>query len=361
MGASHPQRRNRFATIMSLFLKILKIAGVFIVVILAIVSAVIYFSGPQLPGDLDETIDNVLQSDLPEFVKGRSGYVYPENTKVWYESIERDTASKGAILLFMGIANDAFGWPQGFIDSLVDSGYQVIRYDYRGTGMSDWMPDWKRSPYSLTDLASDARLILDKLNIEKAHLVGISMGGMVAQEFAIHFPKRTLTLTSMMSSGNIVDKDIQGLSMATTFDLIKIGIKYGIFPTERNTIKMHIAARIILRGDADYRIDVKGTAEQVLYNLRKRNGYNPHVSGQHEQAVRRSGSRFAQLKKLKIPSLVVHGRNDPFVPIAHSQKLASVLPNSKTKWFANMGHDIPPGLYDALKDELVANFERNPN
>lgn len=347
--------------LMRLFLKILSIAGVLIVVILAIVSAAIYFSGPRLPEDIEETIDGVLQSDLPEFVKGETGYVYSDNTSVWYESIRKNSSTKGAVLLFMGIANDALGWPQGFIDLLVDSGYQVVRYDYRGTGMSDWMPDWKKSPYSLEDLALDAKLILDKLNIEKAHLVGVSMGGMVAQEFAIHFPQKTLTLTSMMSSGNIVDREIKGISKQTTFALIKTGLKYGIFPTERNTIKMHIAARMILRGDADYKIDVKGTAKQVLYNLRKRHGYNPHVSGQHEEAVRRSGSRYEQLKKLEIPSLVIHGLNDPFVPIEHSKKLASILSNTETKWFANMGHDLPPTLYGALTAALTKNFERNPN
>jgi pimeloyl-ACP methyl ester carboxylesterase len=346
---------------MKLLLKTLGIVGVFIVVITAIVGAAIYFSGPRLPEDIDGMIDGVLQSDLPELLKGQTGYVYPENSSVWYESIGKNTSTQGAVLLFMGIANDAFGWPQGFIDALVDSGYQVIRYDYRGTGMSDWMPDWKQSPYSLADLATDAKLILDKLNIEKVHLVGVSMGGMVAQEFAIHFPQKSLTLASIMSSGNILDEDVKGISKKITFDLIKIGLKYGIFSSERNTIKMSIAARIILRGEADYRIDVKGTAEQVLYNLRKRKGYNPRVSGQHEEAVRRSGSRYAQLRKLEIPSLVIHGQNDPFVPIDHSKKLASVLPNAETKWFANMGHDIPPCLYNSLIIELVKNFERNPN
>ena len=347
--------------LMRLLLKTLKIAGLFIVAGLVVAGAAIYFSGPRLPEDIEATIDRVMQSDLPEFLKGETGYVYPENTSVWYESMGQNTSTKGAILLFMGIANDALGWPQGFIDSLVGSGYHVIRYDYRGTGMSDWMPDWKQSPYSLVDLASDAKLILDTLNIEKAHLVGISLGGMVAQEFAIHFPQRTLTLTSMMSSGNILDKDIKGISKKTIFDLIKIGLKYGIFPTERDTIKMHIAARIILRGEADYKIDIQGTAEQVLYNLRKRNGYNRHASGQHEEAVRRAGSRYEQLKKLEIPSLVIHGQNDPFIPIDHSKKLASVLSNSKTKWFANMGHDIPTSLYGAIVTELIKNFERNPN
>jgi pimeloyl-ACP methyl ester carboxylesterase len=346
---------------MRLLKKILKLAGLLLAATLVFVSAALYFSGPRLPEAVDGIIDGVLQSDLPELLKGETGYVYPENTAVWYESIGKNNSSKGAVLLFMGIANDAFGWPQGFIDLLVDSGYRVIRYDYRGTGMSDWVPDWQQSPYTLVDLASDAKQILDILNIEKAHLVGVSMGGMVAQEFAINFPQRTSTLTAIMSSGDILDKETKVLSKKTIFGLIKIGLKYGVLPTERNTIKMHIAARTILRGDADYGIDVKGVAEQVLYNLRKRRGYNPHASGQHDKAVRRSGSRYEGLKKLEIPALVIHGEKDPFVPIDHSKKLASVLPNARKRWFVNMGHDIPPSLYEPLVAELIAHFERDPD
>ncbi len=233
---------------------------------------------------------------MPELLKGNTGYVQSGDTKIWFESIGQGGVKKGTILLFMGISNDALGWPQGFIESLVDSGYQVIRFDYRGTGMSDWIEDWEKNHYTLSDLASDAVAILDTLGIKDAHLIGISLGGMVAQEFAINHPGRTLTLTSIMSSGNIVDKDLPEISQKTTFDLIKIGLKYGIFPTERKTIKLHVAARIILRGGANYDIDIKGTAEQVLYNLRKRNGYNPEASRQHHEAVYRSDSRYASLK-----------------------------------------------------------------
>jgi pimeloyl-ACP methyl ester carboxylesterase len=346
---------------MGIIVKTLKIGGIALVAMLAVVSAAIYFSGPRLPEDIDATIDSVLLSDLPEFLKGETGYVRSGDLSVWYESIGDKASAKGVVLLFMGIANDALGWPQGFVDLLVDAGYRVIRYDYRGTGMSDWMPDWKETPYSLADLAMDAKLILDQLKVERVHLVGVSMGGMVAQEFALQFPRRTLTLTSIMSSGNILDEDINPISTRTTFGLIKIAIKYGIFPTEKNLIKMVVAARVLLRGDADYRIDVKETAQQVLYNLRKRKGYNRHASAQHQEAVRRSGSRYERLKQLTIPALVIHGKNDPFVPIEHSQKLASVLPNAKTRWVADMGHDLPPTLYDTLIAALIKNFESNPN
>jgi pimeloyl-ACP methyl ester carboxylesterase len=183
---------------------------------------------------------------------------------------------------------------------------------------------------------------------------------MVAQEFALNNPERTLTLNSIMSSGNIVDKDLPGISQKTTFDLIKIGFKYGIIPTEKMTIKLHVAARIILRGEANYAIDVRGTAEQVLYNLRKRNGYNPEASRQHHEAVYRSGSRYARLKELRIPTLIIHGLNDPFIPIEHSKKLASIIPDSKAIWFENMGHDLPPDLFNSLISELITNFRINP-
>ncbi|MDW7776816.1 MAG: alpha/beta hydrolase [Methanosarcinales archaeon] len=124
-------------------------------------------------------------------------------------------SKKGTILLFMGMGSDALMWPQSFVDQLVDSGYQVIRYDYRGTGQSDWVEDWQQNPYSLVDLAKDAQIILDTLNVSKVHLVGLSVGGMVAQEFALENPDKTQTLTIIMSSGDIFDKELPEASNPT--------------------------------------------------------------------------------------------------------------------------------------------------
>ena len=125
----------------------------------------------------------------------------------------------------MGMASDALGWPQTFINKLVDSGYQVIRYDYRGTGLSDWIEAWQQKPYSFADLAKDAETILDTLEIREVHLIGLSLGGMVAQEFAIKKTDRTLTLASIMSSGNIADKELPEVSNSFVFNFTKIGIK----------------------------------------------------------------------------------------------------------------------------------------
>ena len=339
-----------------LLIKLLKIFGITLLILLTGFIILIFFTGPKLPDNTDTIIDNVINSKLPEFVKGKSGYVISDNYKIWYESITPKDTTNGAILLFMGMASDALGWPQTFIDKLVNSGYQVIRYDYRGTGLSDWIEDWQQNPYSLADLAKDAKTILDTLKISKAHLIGLSLGGMVAQEFAFENADRTLTLTSIMSSGNIVDKELPKISKSIVFDFTKIAIKYGIFQSEKNTIKLIVSAKVILRGDAQYDIDVKGTAEQVLYNLKKRKGYNPNVSSQHDEAAKLSGSRYDKLKDLKIPVLIIHGINDPLVSIEHSKKLASVIPNSKTKWFNNMGHFLPLNLIDPIIQEIISNI-----
>ncbi len=340
--------------------RILKFGGVVLIAIIIIAGIALSLSGPRLPDNVDDTINSVMQAELPELLQGQTGYVQSGKTSIWYEVISPTNPSKGTVLLFMGISIDALGWPQSFLTSLVDAGYQVIRYDYRGTGLSDWDNDWEQNPYSLADLALDAKAILDREHIDQAHIVGISMGGMVAQEFAINHPHRVSTLTLMMSSGNIVDEELPRISQKVTLALVTAALKYGIFPTERNIIKLHVAARMILRGDANYDIDVKETAQQVLYNLRNRNGYNSGAPQQHKVAIFRSGSRYDELKKIEIPTLVIHGLNDPFIPIEHSKKLAATIPDSRIKWFENMGHDIPPELSDSLIRELMLNFERNP-
>lgn len=340
-------------------IKLLKILGITLLVLITGIIILIFFTGPKLPDHTDAIIDKAIDSKLPEFVKGKSGYVVSDNQKIWYELIRPRDSNKGTILLLGGLGTDALAWPQTFIDSLVDSGYQVIRFDYRGTGMSDWVENWRQKPYSLADLAVDSKTILDTLRIKKAHLVGLSMGGMVAQEFAIKNPDRTLTLTSIMSSGNIDDKELPKVSKRLAFDALKVGIKYGLLKSEKNSIKLVLALKTIVRGDAQYDLDVKGTAEQVLYNLRERKGYNPNVSSQHNAAANRSSSRYDKLNILKVPVLIIHGVNDPLVPIEHSKKLANVIPNSKTKWFHNMGHDLPPNLIDSISKEIINHIDKN--
>lgn len=332
-----------------------------LVIILVVGSLGIYIlqSGPPFPPNTDEIINQVMRSELPEIINGRTGYAESGDVSIWYEIIEPETPPKGSIILLAGIGSDSIGWPPKFLDALVDAGYQVIRYDQRGTGMSDWIEDWDRkSPYSLDKMAIDGIAVLDALDIQEAHVIGVSMGGMVAQQMVINHPDRVLSLTSIMSSGSIDDPNLPPISTDIAQELIKVGLKYGLIKTERNTIKLHIASRMILMGDSSYALDVKTIAEQVLYTLRKRKGYNAQVSPQHQAAVLASGSRYDKLLSLDKPTLIVHGKSDPFIPHEHGEKCAAIIPNADTLWIDGMGHDLPDAYVDVVTESIIMNLKR---
>jgi len=332
--------------------------GIGALLLLIALIAYIFLTTPSLPDQTDAVIETAIYSELPGLVRGKTGIVSSGGYRVWYESTIPNAGYKGSILLFMGMAADALEWPLGFIDGLLAGGYQIIRFDYRGTGMSDWVADWRKKPYSLMDLVADAEAILDAIDVESVHLVGLSMGGMVAQEFAIKSPERTKSLAILMSSGHIEDPELPTTSKRAAFEVLKAGIKYGLLPGEENAIKLLLSARLILRGDAAYEIDIKSLSERVLYNVRKRNGYNPDAPQQHNAAAKNSGPRYDRLKALSIPVLIIHGVNDPLVPIAHGKKLAAAIPGSRYKWFENMGHDLPSYLLDQIAREIITNAER---
>ncbi|MEM8486791.1 MAG: alpha/beta hydrolase [Bacteroidota bacterium] len=341
-------------------MKILKYLLIALLLLVGAGALYIASSGPELPAHTAQTLDNVFAQPLPDIVKGDTATISAGGVDIWYEHLTPPDTSKGVALLIMGISNDALGWPNSFVDLLLDAGYEVVRYDHRGTGLSDWMPNWNSSnPYGLTDMAGDAVAILDAINTDKAHIVGVSMGGMIAQEFAILYPERVETLTSIMSSAHITDPNLPPISGSVAFALIRVALKYGVIGGEKNTIKMHLASRAILMGDADYPLNIQEMSEQTLYNIRERRGYNSKVSPQHQAAVMQSDARYEALGKLSMPALVIHGQNDPFIPMAHGQRTASALPNADTMWIANMGHDIPAVHAPTIVNKLVSHFESN--
>ena len=341
--------------------KLLLAVGVILILLVAAAALYINTSVPPLPPGTNEIIDQVLASELPELVTGRSGFAQSGESAIWYEMHEPEGPPRGAILLIMGISGDGLGWPPAFLEALVDAGYQVIRYDQRGTGMSDWVADWDgENPYTLHDMAADGVAILDALDIAQAHLVGISMGGMTAQQMAVDHPDRVLTLASIMSSCDIVDPQLPPISTAVVGDLLRASLKYGLLGDERNTIKQFVASRQALMGDTPYDLDTKFIAEQVLYNLRQRRGFNSQASAQHNAAVLAAEPRYEQLRELDIPILVLHGRSDPFIPIEHGQKCAAIIPGAQAVWVDGMGHDIPAAFNDIVVESILANLERAP-
>jgi pimeloyl-ACP methyl ester carboxylesterase len=339
-----------------LFKKMLLIlAGLAVIIILGL--AFFIFTGPDLPPGTDEIIDKVLLDEPPEMIVGDTGRVMSGEVSIWYESISTSDTPRATVLLIMGIANHALAWPSHFYMPMVDSGYRVVLYDHRGLGLSDWMEDWDADkPYTLDDMVDDGLAVLDCLGVEKAHIIGASMGGMIAQQMAITHPERVLSLTSIMSSGYIEDPELPGIPGGLLKEFIRLGLRYGTVPSERNTIKIVVASRQLLMGDTIYELDLRKLAGEVLFEMRKRRGYNPKVNAQHLAATSASGSRYDKLDNIEVPVLIIHGRSDPLIPIEHGQQCARLMPDADTLWVDGMGHDIPEIFMDEILEMVFKNF-----
>jgi pimeloyl-ACP methyl ester carboxylesterase len=314
-----------------------------LLIFLAAIFIFIFTGGPKLPPDTDAIIDEVISSELPEIIGGETGFASSGGLSIWYERISLEGSPKGVVLLLLGMGGDALFWPPKFVRGFLEAGYQVIRYDHRGTGMSDWVESWdRRNPYAVADMAGDVVAVLDALRVERAHLVGLSMGGMVAQEVAIQQPARVASLTLMMTSGFVGDPDLPGLSTRYLLGSALKGLpilKYRLLGGEKNLIKEHIAKH------------VRERAVVVLYGLRQRRGINLRGARQHLMAVTISGSRYEKLKTLHVPTLIIHGTADQMMPVEHGQKLAATIPNAKALWLEGLGHVFPvPDLAKLIKN-----------
>ncbi len=325
-------------------MKILKktLLIVLITSFLGVFGVVIYLSInlPHLPKVTNRIIERTLEKG-PKKLTGQQGYAVNDSVNIWYETLTPTDTVRGNIILIMGIANDALAWPEFFTSAIVDKGYRVIRYDHRGTGMSDWMVDWSpKNAYSLDDMAADVIAILDTLNIDKVHIVGASLGGMIGQQLAINYPDRVITLTSMMSTGDIMDKTLPPMNPETLSELAMVRLRYNLWSSNENTIKQYIMMKMILSNGECSEEDIEGIANSVAYNILFRKGYNNKAANQHSAAVVLSGSRYDDLANLTIPVLVVHGKDDPLINFAHGEKCFNTLPNADKLWIDNMGHDI---------------------
>ncbi len=322
----------------------------------------VFSAGPRLQPGTDAVIDDVLRGELPELITGQTGTVQSDDLAIWYECIPPAGPEQGTVLLLMGLGSDGFMWPPAFLRAFVDAGYRTIRYDNRGTGMSDWVKEWdRRNPYSLRDMAGDAVAVLDALGITSAHLVGLSMGGMIAQEIAIHDPDRVASLTLMMTSGHVSDPELPGPSSRFFLNNVAAGLpllKYRLMGGERNLIKERIAKTVAALGEPE--VDVRETAELVLYDRRRRRGINTRAIFQHWTAVNLAGSRYEGLERVTAPTLVIHGTADLLLPVEHGRKLAATIPHARGLWLPDVGHVFPPPDADAVFDAILTHLEATP-
>ena len=261
------------------------------------------------------------------------------------------------MFLIMGLGTQMIGWDIEFCRSLADRGFHVVRYDNRDVGLSthfeqpvDLMAllgsfaggDPVDVPYLLTDMAADAAGLLDHLDVEQAHVVGVSMGGMIAQTLAIEHADRVLTLTSIMSTTG--DPDV-GAPTAEAMQAI-MAPPATTREEAADTFVMHAhtwgsPAYI----DEDRLRAISGAAYD--------RAHDPEGGARQLAAVLASGSRSEALRNLAIPTLVIHGTEDKLVQPSGGERTAEVIPDAKLVMIEGMGHDLPPQLWPQVIDAIA--------
>jgi pimeloyl-ACP methyl ester carboxylesterase len=253
------------------------------------------------------------------------------------------------ILLINGLGSQMTRWPEPFCARLTDRGYRAIRFDNRDTGRSTWFKPGEA--YRLSDMAADAMAVLDALAIERAHLAGVSMGGMIAQLAAIEHPTRVLSLTSIMSASGAPGTLDSTPEAAAVLSSVPPDPK-----ADLDGFVAHGVKNALVIGSPGFPWPDGALRDRVLAEYRR--AFNPTGSQRQMGAIRGDGDRTARLAALKIPAVVLHGADDPLVPLAGGEATARAIPGAELRVIQGMGHDLPPGLYDVVADAILAAVAR---
>jgi proline iminopeptidase len=278
-----------------------------------------------------------------------------------YESL--GDASAPPILLVMGLGMQLVAWPDAFCQGLVERGFRVIRFDNRDCGLSSnirvrrqpnlvvamtaaWLHLPVRAPYTLDAMAADAVGLLDALGIECAHVVGVSMGGMIAQVLAATFPARVLSLTSIMSSSGS-----RKVSQPRP-DAKRALLSKPRDPGDPESVVDHLVRVFGVIGSPGFPTKPEELREQLARNVRR--SYHPAGVTRQLIAIIASGDRRRLLRKVTAPTLVIHGADDPLVPMEAGRDTARHIAGAKFLVIDGMGHDLPPALLPILVDAIAA-------
>lgn len=309
----------------------------------------------RVPGETDVWIEDILQKGVPELMPGEQDTVENGEVSICYEVLKAAGPVKGTICMINGHGQTLISFPPHFYQPLLDAGYQLIRMDNRGLGCSSWINEWKEEEaYSLEDMAQDVLAVLAKLAIEQVHLVGFSMGGMIAQQLAISHPNHVLSLNLLMTTGFYYDPEMGGIPKKFYRDFVLISLVYRRRLDQlKNQLRLSLAINRLLRGSSTDAIDDKWFLQRAYYEITKRKGYNPNVVDQHSAAIRLGGSRYEELKKLTLPTLIIHGKEDPLMPFVHAQQLARLMPHAETLFIDYLGHHLPRAQSEIISRSLV--------
>ena len=272
-------------------------------------------------------------------------------------TIEYETRGEGEpLLLVMGLGGQLTDWPEGFVDLLTDAGFRVIAFDNRDQGLStefDWEAPsqvraamtalFKRSPkaeYLISDMALDAVGLLDALDIDRAHVVGMSMGGMIAQTIAIDHPERVLSLTSIMS--NTGDRKNGRIAPSIMPKLAKMKT-----PTRENAAERSVEMFKLFSGS---HYDPSEHLRRSKISVER--AFHPEGTKRQTAAIMASPDRTPALQQLDVPTLVVHGLMDKLVRPSGGTATAAAILGSRLLMFPDMGHDLPDQRHQELVDAI---------
>ena len=299
---------------------------------------------------------------MPDIPQSDLQFAETNNVTIAYDTFGKE--GDAPLLLIMGLGSQMVLWDEEFCRQLASKGYRVIRFDNRDIGLSTAfnhmaVPDltvitetllrgdvpWL--PYTLEDMARDAVALLETLGHQSAHIVGESMGGMIGQIMAVHFSEHLRTLTSIMSSTGD-----PGLPPPNP-EVLKI--LYAPFPTDRpGYIDAFVRAFQALSGPV---LPVENTRARKWAEKSFDRGLNPPGVTRQYAAILAAGDRTAELNTVSVPTLVVHGDQDPLMPLECGRATAAAIPGARLKIIEGMGHALPeavwPQVIAAIADHAV--------
>ena len=283
-----------------------------------------------------------------------------------FEVDDQGPPNGDAVLLIMGLGMQLVAWPDELVADLVRRGHRVIRFDNRDIGLSQHLDHLGtpnllqatlrhtlhlpvKAPYGLTDLARDTLGLLDALGIARAHVVGASMGGMVAQHVAATWPERVASLTLIMTT-----------SGARHLPQASLGVRHALLRRPENNSEearlAHFQRLFDIIGSPAYRPDPRDLRARMEASLRR--SWHPAGTLRQLVAVAADGDRSPLLGRITAPTHVIHGEADPLVPVAAAHDLARKIRGSTSDLIAGMGHDLPQPLLARFAAGIAANAAR---
>lgn len=264
------------------------------------------------------------------------------------------------LLLVMGLGMQMIHWDRELCDIFATRGFRVIRFDNRDSGRSTQVrapvPNLVRgmaglrfdAPYLLEDMADDAFGLLDHLGVEAAHVVGESMGGMIAQTMAIRRPEHVLSLTSIMST--------TGERRAGRPKLRVWSVLTRRAPADKDAFVEYFVRVIRMIGSKGFPLDEQRVREVAAASFER--GHHPAGTGRQLAAIMASGDRTDELRQIRVPTTVIHGKDDPLVPFRGGVATARAIPDATLLAVSGMGHDLPREVWPRVVDAVVGTAAR---